>query len=108
VPGTGVPSAVLTTIKLLPETVTGLMSSLKVTLIWVLFTTLAAPDAGRVSVTVGAVVSRVTEVVKLQVSSASRPRPVLSCAAVVTRATQTTPGGSAAIGVSVATRVDAS
>ena len=105
---TGVPSVLFVTVKLLPLIVAAAMSSLKVALIFVLFGTFSAPAAGTVSTTVGRVVSPSAAVTKLHTKLLASAMPVVSCAAVVTVATHSVLGGSATLGVRVATRVVAS
>ena len=94
--------------KLVPEIVAGLMSSLKVAVIAELLGTVAAFGAGTVNVTVGGVVSTTLAVTKLHTKSVESENPDVSRIAVVSVATHCVLAGSAAAGTSVAARVAAS
>ena len=88
--------------KLAPEILVGVMSSLKEAVIRVLVATLTAPGTGTVATTVGRVASPVAPVMKLNTKLLANARPVTSVAAVVTVATHSVLAGSGALGVKVA------
>src|SRR5438270_14086675 len=90
------------TLKLAVLIVKGSIGSLKVALMVWLIGTAVAPLAGTVALTVGAVVSRVAPVVKLQMKSAAGALPARSLAPVVTRAVYVVREARALAGVKVA------
>ena len=85
----------------------GVISSLKVTLSWVLVAA-TAPCAGTCCVTVGRVMSLLEPVTKAHEKLAGSATPLVSCAPVVTVAVHLVPAGKLAAGVNVATRLGVS
>ena len=81
------------------------IASLKVAVILVLSETAEAPVVGTFSVTVGRVVSVVSEVENCQTKAVSKDVPLLSITAVVIVALHTAPVGRLADGVKLATRL---
>jgi hypothetical protein len=83
--------------------VSGLIGSLKLAVTSVFVAAPLAPAAGLIELTVGAVRSGATPVVKLQVNAVARLLPAASCALVPIRAEQFVLAGNTAAGVNVAT-----
>ncbi len=90
------------TLKLAVVIVKGSIASLKVALMVWLIGTAVAPLAGTVALTVGAVVSGVAPVVKLQLKSVASALPAKSRAPVVTVAVNAVRGARLPAGVKVA------
>ena len=86
-----------------PVSVSAFMGSLKLAVMTVLIETAVAPATGLVELTVGAVTSGATPVVKLQLNAAMMALPAASCAPVPIRAVQMVLAGNTAEGVNVAT-----
>jgi hypothetical protein len=82
--------------------VNGSIASLKVPLMAWLIATAVAPFAGTVELTIGAMVSKVALVVKLQLKSAAGALPAKSLAPVVTVAVYVVSAARALAGVKVA------